>query len=142
MGMEIVVEDGVLSKESAIFLQQRNRLARFCAINEVTYREEDLVQPTAERNPYQATQFNSGALPPESQPAEMVDLTDSEGESEEDAEAPAEDEVVDEYDDEEVWSFAELKAEAKSRELPTNGNRAAIIERLREDDATRPADEE
>ncbi len=136
MGMEIVIEDGVLSKESAIFLQQRNGLARFCAVNEVTYREEDLVSPSAERNPYTATQYNSGALPPESQPAETVVLNEGETDDSDESEAPAEDEIAD-YDDEEAWSFSDLKAEAKDRELPTNGNRAALIERLRADDAVR-----
>ncbi len=152
MGMQVVIEDGVLSKDSAVFLQQRNKLERFCQLNGCTYREEDLVPPSHERNPYIATQFNSGALPPESQPAETEELVAPESEDEEEPDASGETEadetddeeaelVEDTYDDEDEWSFTALKQELRGRELPQNGNRAALVARLRQDDATR-ADEE
>lgn len=42
----------------------------------------------------------------------------------------------DNYDDEAAWSYKELQAELKERELPATGDRAELIERLREDDAS------
>jgi hypothetical protein len=138
MGMQIEIgEDGYLTPESARFLQMREKLDRFCQLHECRYRPEDLVAPSAERGPYQTTQHNSGALPPESQPAEVKELSEPEGEDD-DAE---DEEVADNYDDAEAWSFSDLKAEAKRRELPVTGGREVLIERLRADDAA-GADEE
>ena len=141
MGMLIEVdENGVLTRESTQFLQQRNRLTRFCAVNGVKYNDEDLVQPTALRGPYATTQHNSGALPPDTAPAEVELLESDEAEAEEEdveaEESSDEDELVeDNYDDEEAWSFTALKQELRSRDLPQNGNRGALIERLRANDA-------
>lgn len=144
MSMQIEIgQDRYLSPESTRFLQTRGRLVRFCQLNGCKYREEDLRQPTHDRGPYQTTQHNSGALSPDTQPAEVAPLEPTEPEDEEDLvegeeEAAEEDEtgeVVDNYDDEEAWSFTDLKQELRRRELPQNGNRKALIGRLREDDA-------
>lgn len=49
-----------------------------------------------------------------------------------------EDEGVDNYDDESVWSYKDLQEEAKSREpaIAANQSRDDLIKALREDDAT------
>lgn len=54
-----------------------------------------------------------------------------------DEKEPDADTVSDDYDDESQWSYADLQTEAKKRELSASGNREALVERLRADDATK-----
>lgn len=64
-------------------------------------------------------------------------------ESQPPAAEPEEDEVPPADDDTrpyEEWKIGELRAECKARQLPGDGNRETLIERLRDDDAATDPD--
>jgi hypothetical protein len=66
---------------------------------------------------------------------EEEDEEEDEADEEEAEEEEQEEEGGDNYDQ---LSVAELKAELKERELPTNGARAVLVQRLRKDDSGEP----
>jgi hypothetical protein len=66
---------------------------------------------------------------------EEEDEEEPDEEEDEDEEDEGEEETDDNYDN---LSVAELKAELKERELPTNGARAVLVQRLRKDDSGEP----
>jgi hypothetical protein len=59
---------------------------------------------------------------------------DSEDSEEEDESEGSDDEELNDYNDEKVWSVADLKAELESRGLKTNGPRGALVKRLQDSD--------
>jgi hypothetical protein len=72
----------------------------------------------------------------EAMPEDEEEDEDEEDDDEEEGEDEEQDEEGgDNYDD---LSVAELKAELKERELPTNGARAVLVQRLRKDDSGEP----
>jgi SAP domain len=71
----------------------------------------------------------------EAMPEDEEEDEDEDEEESDEEETEGEEEASDNYDQ---MSVAELKAELKERELPTNGARAIIVQRLRKDDSGEP----
>lgn len=106
-----------LSREDLLYLRDRGRLT---PEQEAQYLSEEDAAPTApEPNPPSTpTTGDTGPAP------------DTGGNEDDGGSEP-----TDNYDDEDAWSYKDLQAEAKKRELPAGGSRDEIIVRLRADDA-------